>query len=72
MQRKRHLKIELSRRLNVLRLFRVGHVVGNGQSVSFHLSGTCGFHIEAENERFTAVGTRCRQNLAFENFRSSF
>ena len=40
--------------------------------VYFRLLGTNGFHIKAENERFSAVGSRCRQNLKYENFTSSF
>ena len=31
--------------------------------VHFRLLGTNGFHLKAENERFTAAGPRCRQNL---------
>ena len=38
----------------------------------FRLLGTNGFHMKAENERFTASGSRCRQNLKYENFTSSF
>ena len=34
--------------------------------------GTSGFHYGTENERVTAVSSRCRQNFKFENFRSSF
>ena len=52
LQRKHHLKIELSRRLSVLGLFML---VRNGRTLSFHLSSTYGFHIKAENERFTAA-----------------
>ena len=40
--------------------------------VYFRLLGTNGFHIKAETERFSAVGSRCRQNLKYENFTSSF
>ena len=35
------------------------------------LLGTNGVHVKAKNERFTAAGSRCRQNL-YENFTSSF
>ena len=38
----------------------------------FRLLGTNGFHVTAKNERFTAASSRCRQNLKFENFTSSF
>ena len=30
------------------------------------------FIIEAENERVTAAGSRCRENLKYENLASSF
>ena len=40
--------------------------------VHFRLLGTNGFNIKAKNERFTAAGSRCRQNLKYENFTSSF
>ena len=38
----------------------------------FRLPGTNGFHTKAKNKRFTATGSRCRQNLKYENFTSSF
>ena len=38
----------------------------------FRLLGTNGFHVKAENERFTASSSRCRQNLKYEHFTSSF
>ena len=38
----------------------------------FRLLGTNGVHVKAKNERFTAAGSRCRQNLWYENFTSSF
>ena len=62
LQRKRHIKIELCVRLIVLRLFEVSHVVQNRRS-AFHLLGTNGFPVETKTERFTAEGSRCRQNL---------
>ena len=34
--------------------------------------GTNGFHLKAENEKIIAAGLRCRQNLKYENFTSSF
>ena len=43
------------------------HKIGG---VHFHLLGTNAFHIEAD--RFTAAGSRCRQNLKYENLKSSF
>ena len=39
--------------------------------VYFHLLGTNGVHVKAENEQFTGVGSRC-QNLKNKNFTSSF
>ena len=36
------------------------------------LLGTIGFHLKAENEKFTAADSPCRQNLKYENFTSSF
>ena len=40
---------------------------------SFHLIGTNdGSHVKAENERFTAAGSRCGQNLIFGNFAMLF
>ena len=38
----------------------------------FCLFGTNGFHVKAENETFIAAGLRCRQNLKYENFTTSF
>ena len=35
----------------------------------FRLLGTNGFHVKANNERFTGPGSRCRQNLKYENLR---
>ena len=29
-------------------------------------------HLKAKNERFSSAGWRCRQNLKYENFTSSF
>ena len=40
--------------------------------VHFRFLGTNGFHVKAKNERFTAASSRCRQNLKYENFTSSF
>ena len=47
----------------VLRLFHV---------VYAHLLGKIGFHEKAENQRFTTVVSRRRQNLKYENFTLSF
>ena len=67
-QRKRHIKIELCVRLSALRLLHVVHVYKIDE-VCFHLIGTNGFHVKAENERFTAAGSCCRQKLKYENSR---
>ena len=40
--------------------------------VHFPLLGTSVFHVKAKNESFTAASWRCRQNLKYENFTSSF
>jgi len=41
---------------------------GNVLSVAWYNS----FHVKAKNERFTAAGSRCRNNLKYENLTSSF
>ena len=38
----------------------------------FRMLGTNGFHLKAKSETSTAVSLRCRQNLTYENFTSSF
>ena len=40
--------------------------------VHFRLLGTNGFQVKAKSERYTAASSRCRQNLKYENFTSSF
>ena len=30
------------------------------------------FHVKVKNERFTAAGSRCRQNLKYESLTTSF
>ena len=40
--------------------------------VHFRLLGTICFYIKAKNDRFTAASSRCRKNLKYENFTSSF
>ena len=34
--------------------------------------GTNDFHVKTNNERSTTAGSRCRQNLEYENMKSSF
>ena len=38
----------------------------------FRLLATNGFRVKTKKERFTAARSRCRQNLKYENFPSSF
>ena len=60
-------------KLSLLRLFHFGHVLKKKiAEVHFRLLGTIGFHVKTENERFTVVSSRCRQNLKYENFMSLF
>ena len=37
----------------------------------FRLLGRNGLQVKAENERFAAAVSRCRQNLKYENFTAS-
>ena len=55
-----------------LRLFHVCHVILNRRSALFVFFGTNAFHVKAENEKLIAADLRCRQNLKYENFTSSF
>ena len=64
------VKVELWVRLSVWRLFQVGHVVQNRRSA--FSPGTNGLNIKAKNERFSAAGSRCHQNLKSEKFTSLF
>ena len=47
----------------LITLYKIG-------GVQFRLLGKDGFHVKAKNERFTPAGSRCRQNLKYENFTS--
>ena len=49
----------------LLTLYKIGEL-------HCRLLGTNGFHAKAENERFTAVGSRCSQNFKYRNFTTSF
>ena len=71
LQGKRHIKIERCVKFSLVRLFRVDHAVKIGGEY-FRLLGANGFHVKAKSERFTAANPRCRQNLKYENFTSSF
>ena len=65
LQGKRHIKIELCDYSMLITSFKIG-------GVHFRLLGTNGFHVKAKNERCTSASSRCRQNLKYENFTSSF
>ena len=45
------------------------HKIGE---LHFRSLGTNGFHVKAKSKRSTAASLRCRQNLKYENFTSSF
>ena len=49
----------------LVKLYKIGEV-------NFRFFGTNGFHLKAKNERFTAAGLRCHQNLKYETFTSLF
>ena len=49
----------------LITLYKIGEV-------HFHLLGRHGFHVKTESERFSVTSSRCRQNLKYENFTSSF
>ena len=68
LQRKGHLKIKLYVRLNVLRFSMVVTLYKIGE-VYFRVLGTNGFHVK---QRMKDLFPRCRQNLKYENFTSSF
>ena len=73
LQGKRLIKIELCVKSILLRLFHVDHVVQNRRSaLSLACIGTNGFRVKAKKKRFIAASSRCRQNLKYENFPSSF
>ena len=48
----------------LITLYKIGEL-------HFRLLGANGFHVKAKSERSTAASLRCRQNLKYENFRSS-
>ena len=49
----------------LITLYKIGEL-------HFRSLGTNGFHVKAKRERYTAASSRCRQNLTYENFTSSF
>ena len=71
LQGQRLIKTELCVKLSLLRLFHVDHVVQNRRSA---LSLACHewFSCKGKEGKFTAASSRCRQNLKYENFPSSF
>ena len=71
LQRKRRIKIELCVKLSLLRLFHVYHVVQNTR-IALSLAWYERFSCKGKEWRFTAASSRCRQNLKYENFTSSF
>ena len=48
----------------LITLYKIG-------GVHFRLLGTNCFHVKAKNERFTAVSSRCRQNLKYGRLRQN-
>ena len=66
-QGKRHIEIKLCAKLSLLRLFHVDHVVQNRRSAL-----SLAWHEWFHNERVTTASSRCRHNLKYENFTSSF
>ena len=70
-QGKLHIKIELCVKLSLLRLFHVDHVVHNRRSALL-LAWHEWFSCKGKSEKLTAASFRCRQNLKYENFTSSF
>ena len=73
LQGKRLIKIELCVKLS-LRLFHVDHVVQNRRSalsLAWHEWFSCKGK-EEKKKRFNTASSRCRQNLKYENFPSSF
>lgn len=42
------------------------------EELYIRILGTNAFHVKAENEQFTAVGSPRCQNLLYENFKSSY
>ena len=72
LRRQRYIKIKLCVKLSLLRLLHVDHVVQNRWSALSLAWYEWLRHVKAKGERFTPVGSRCRQNLKYENFTSSF
>ena len=62
------IKTELRSMVERLQLFHVGHVARNGRSFHYYKLERSILHIKAENERFTAAGSRCHHNFKFRKF----
>ena len=56
---------------SLLRLLHVDQLYEIGE-LHVRLLGTNGFHVKAKSGRSTAASLRCRKNLKYENFTSSF
>ena len=72
LQRKRHVKIELFFGLSVFTIIPCLSRYTKQAKCTFCFFGTNAFHVKAENEKLIAADLRCRQNLKYENFTSSF
>ena len=71
LQGKRHIKIELFVKLSLLRLFHVDHVVQNRRS-ALSLAWHEWFSCKGKQWKNYTASARCRHNLKYENFTSSF
>ena len=49
----------------LITLYKIGEV-------HFHLLDKNGFHVKVKDEKLNAASSRCRQNLKYANFASSF
>ena len=68
-QRKHDIKVELCVNLSDYSMLVMLYKI---DEVHFRLLGKNGYCAKAKNERFSAASSRCRQNLKYENFTSSF
>ena len=70
---KRLIKIELCVEWSLLRLSHVDDVVQRVKAeCTFASLGINGFQVKAKSERYTAASSRCRHDLKYEKFTSSF
>lgn len=68
----RHFKIEICGRFSVLRWFNVGHVVSGQSVLALDWHEWCSCKGRERKIFCCALISRCRQNLKFGNFTSSF